>query len=173
MDAVETLEHKGYAIEIFQDEDPENPIKNWDMLGKFCCWHRNYDLGNCTDFDTPEDVEDYAKKHNALLYPLYMYDHSGIALSLDNSSYPFNCRWDSMQLGYILVERKAALKEYGEENFDERVRKVVEGEVKTYNQYLCGDVYGFIIKKDDEETDSCWGFYGTDAAIEAAKENIT
>ena len=41
-----------------------------------------------------------------------MYDHSGIALSLTRDRYPFNDRWDAGQLGFILVDRVKALKEY-------------------------------------------------------------
>jgi len=177
--AVKAYSYKGYKIEIFQDEDPENPIKNWDMLGKFICWHRNYDLGNCTDFDTPEDVKSYAKKNKALIYPLYMYDHSGIGLSLSNDRYPFNCPWDSGRLGYILVERKDALALIPgatkmSAKVKARVYKVISGEVETYNAYLSGDVYGYVVTKKEEETDisSVWGYYSLDEALEAAKEEI-
>ena len=43
------------------------------------------------------------------------------------------------------------------------------GEVETYDQYICGDVYGFKVFKvetcdngceHEEEIDSCWGFFG-------------
>jgi len=55
----------------------------------------------------------------------------------------------------------------------ERAEKHLIGEVKTYDQYVTGDVYGFKLKtvstcdkghehKEEEEIDSCWGFYGTD-----------
>lgn len=36
------------------------------------------------------------------------------------------------------------------------------GEVQVYDYYICGDVYGFVIEKDGEQIDSCWGFYGHD-----------
>ena len=177
LEAIETTEYKNHTIEIFQDENPENPIKEWDMLGEFVCWHRNYDLGNSKRFDNPEEVREYAKETNSLLFPLYMYDHSGIALSLSNSQYPFIDIWDSGQLGYVLVDREKALKEYSQKiltkKLKQKIHEVIQGEVNTYNQYLSGDVYGYkVIDKDGEEIDSCWGYYGMEYAIEEAKSIV-
>ena len=46
---------------------------------------------------------------------------------------------------------------------------MLEAEVVIYDQYLCGETYGFQVFEFDkesgtwEETDeSCWGFYGSD-----------
>ena len=177
LEAIETTEYKNHTIEIFQDENPENPIKEWDMLGEFICWHSRYDLGNSKRFDTPEEVREYAKKTNSLLYPLFMYDHSGIALSLSNSQYPFNCRWDAGQLGYVLIDREKALKEYSKKiltkKLKQKIYEVIQGEVNTYNQYLSGDVYGYkVIDKDGTEIDSCWGYYGMEDVIEEAKSMV-
>ena len=44
----------------------------------------------------------------------------------------------------------------------EKVREWLEGEIETFDQYIRGDVYGFIVEEDGEEIDSCWGFYGED-----------
>lgn len=48
--------------------------------------------------------------------------------------------------------------------------QILEGEVEIYDQYLRGDVYGYVIEEkikcehcgavDFEHIDSCWGFYG-------------
>lgn len=66
-----------------------------------------------------------------------------------------------------------------DETWRARAREVIDAEVETYDQYLCGDVYGYILEKEVvveekcphcgevistytemEEVDSCWGFYG-------------
>jgi len=177
LEAIETIKYKNHTIEVFQDENPENPIKEWDMLGEFICWHRDYDLGNSERFDNPEEVMEYAKETNSLLYSLYMYDHSGIGLSLSNTYYPFNCKWDSCQLGYVLVDRKKALKEYSQKILTKKLKQkiydVIQGEVNTYNQYLSGDVYGYnITNRMGEEIDSCWGYYGMEYATEEAKSIV-
>ena len=162
----QTINYRGYDIEISRDEYPENPIKEWDMLGKFICFHRRYDLGNCSDFKTPDEVIAYAKKNRAILFNLYMYEHSGIVLSLSNSSYPFNDRWDSGQVGFVMVERDKALKEYEYKilckSLLNKIRKIVEGEVKTYNLYLAGEVYNYYISKNGEFVDSAGGYFCDD-----------
>ena len=80
------------------------------------------------------------------------------------------------------MTQKTIFKECGsitEKNWKDRADKYLEGEVETYDQYLRGDVYGYTLTKktihqekcphcgevireyeDEEEVDSCWGFYG-------------
>lgn len=60
-------------------------------------------------------------------------------------------------------------------------KEILIGEVETYDQYLTGEVYGFIIEKCElceccgngewEHVDSCWGFYGTES-IKDMKEHV-
>ena len=163
----ESIEYRGYTIEINQDEMPENPITEWDGNVEFCCWHRNYNLGNSKRFgnglEDADDCREYAKRTRSILLPLYMYDHSGIALSLGRDQYPFNCPWDSGQLGYILIDREWLRKYYGKKYFTKgmrrRLQETAEKNVELYNDYLSGAVYGYIV---EEAGDSCWGFYGYD-----------
>ena len=41
-DAIETVNYKKYTIEIMPDFSSENPIKCWDVLGEYSCWHKRY-----------------------------------------------------------------------------------------------------------------------------------
>ena len=171
-EAIQTVKYKNHKIEIFPDEHCENPIQTWDMLGEYYCWHRRYNLGNSNRFDSPDEVIDYAKQSRSLLFNLYMYDHSGITLSMSNSHYPFTDRWDAGQLGLILIDREKALKEFGKKRLTkqliQKIYNTIEGEVETYNKYLAGDVYGFVVSRDNNPIDSCWGFYSqTDCLNEA------
>ena len=77
----------------------------------------------------------------------------------------FSCPWDSGQVGFIYCTHKQ-LKDDGIPV--EQAKQILLGEVETYDQFLRGDIYGFVItakcekcgqEKDDPE-DSCWGFYG-------------
>lgn len=175
-EAIETITYKNHIIEILPDNNSENPIQSWDVLGEYCCWHRRYDLGYSDRFANPEQVVNYARQTNSLLFPLFMYNHSGISLSLSNSHYPFNDHWDSGQLGYILVDRENALKEFGKKRLTkqlkQKIRQIIEGEIETYNQYLSGDVYGYAVSKDGQEIDSCWGYYGQDDCLNEAKSIV-
>ena len=53
---------------------------------------------------------------------------------------------------------------------EERVKNDLRNEVKVYDDYLTGNVYGFYIKKDDEIMESCFGFYGDDGLQEARRQ---
>lgn len=163
---IESIEYRGYEIDVLLDECPENPITEWDGNLEFCCWHSRYDLGNSKRFgenlEGPEDCQEYAKNTRSILLPLYIYDHSGIALSL-GQEYPFNCKWDSGQLGYILIDREWLKEHFGKRYFTQGIRtrllKTAEANVKLYNSYLSGSVYGYCIEQLE---DSCYGFYGHD-----------
>lgn len=114
---------------------------------------------------------------NFVILPLYLYDHSGITMNTTG----FTCRWDSGQVGYIYASKKDIVKEYGK--FDaERAEKQLISEVKSYDQYITGDVYGFILEEkvkcescgdvEYEHVDSCWGFYGLEYLEEELKSYI-
>ncbi|MFR9543614.1 MAG: hypothetical protein SNH27_16395, partial [Rikenellaceae bacterium] len=70
--------------------------------------------------------------------------------------------------GIIAVDIDRIRKEQGWKNITkerrEKVESWLEAEVKLYDQYLTGDVYGYTISEcdneDNELDDSCWGFYG-------------
>lgn len=108
------------------------------------------------------------------IYPLLAYIHSGVSLSIFDG-YPFNCEWDSGQVGWVLVNKK--------ENFGDRTLiKVAEDLIETWNCYLTGDVWAFGIyevttceccnNESEVLIDSCGGFYGEKNAIESAKLEI-
>lgn len=180
MNELESVEYRGRKIGIYYDESAENPITEWDGNLEFCCWHRNYDLGNSERFgnrlEGPEECRDYAKRTRSILLPLYMYEHGGIALSLGRK-YPFNCRWDSGQVGCILIDREWLNANFGKRYFTKKMRvellEMAESNVRLYNDYLSGAVYGYMIEDGD---DSCWGFYGYDheksGLLEMARDNI-
>ena len=47
----------------------------------------------------------------------------------------------------------------------------LKNEVKAYDQYLTGDVYGLIVEDHHgEELDSCWGYFGLEDSRESLKE---
>ena len=44
-EACDTIEYRGFNINIYQDEMAEDP-REWDNIGKMACTHRNYHLGD-------------------------------------------------------------------------------------------------------------------------------
>jgi hypothetical protein len=178
----QTKEYKGYTINILFDEYPDSP-REWDNLGIMQCFHKKYDLGDkhiidSKDYNSWNEMEhDLIKNFNAVvILPIYMYDHSGVTISTT----PFSCPWDSGRLGLIFVTRDALLKKYNMKKLSKKVletaKKELEAEVKIYDQYLRGDVYGFKIEDlDGNEIDSGWGLYGDESVeniIDEAKKEI-
>ena len=178
MTPVQTITHKKYTIEIYSDDMSENPRESWDQLSQMVCFHKRYNLGDeheysSDDFNNWNHLKRQLKKDGALfIKPLYMYDHSGITIKTT----PFSCQWDSGQIGFVFTTQDK-INEFFDEADDEKIEKCILSDVETYDHYLTGEVYGFITKdKDDNEIDSCWGFYGYDfennGLLETAKGNI-
>lgn len=163
---IDQIEYRGFTIGIHQDENPEDP-RNWDTLGTMACWHSRYNLGDeqpkCDVDEWLEDIEDRI----AVLLPLYLYDHGSISISTGNSRWPFNCPWDSGQVGWVYVTKEQLREEYGVERISKKTLEKATGvlvcEVGIYSQYLSGEVFGYGVRdKDGEWLDGCSGFYGHD-----------
>ena len=154
-------------LKLVQDSSADSP-RNWDNLGTMVCFHNRYDLGdnhnyNSDDYNSWEEMKKaiIKEENTAVILPLYLYDHSGISISTG----AFSCRWDSGQIGFIFVSKEKALEEFGGKivtaKLKEKLERILDGEVETYDQYVSGYVYGFqIVDEDDDIVDSCYGFYG-------------
>lgn len=116
-----------------------------------------------------------------LCKPVYLYDHSGITVSHS----PFSCHWDSGQVGWHLWMPD------GSETLPDP-DATLTAELETYDQYLRGEVYGFVVearpavafgfdgsplKLADGDlwyvADSCWGFYGSDPRTNGITEHLS
>lgn len=179
MDAIEIFEKDNCTIEIYLDDDPMNP-REWDNLGTMVCSHPRYNLGDVQiGYKNNEyyyrDAQSFldwlqVNQKKTVVLPLYLYDHSGITMSTDNSNYPFCDRWDSGQVGYIYITYEKIKEEYGwkivNEARKQQIKEYLRNEVATYDDYLTGNVYGYNVFCDncdpdhENSIDSCWGFYG-------------
>ena len=165
---LETVEQDGFTLKLYQDTDPQSPEEYENPEnGAFIVTTKNRYFQTIPEGYDVQAIGDYLKTHklyhNHEVFPLYAYIHSGVALSLGRLG-QFADPWDSGQIGWALVRRDAVPK-------DKRY-KAAEGVVETWNQYLSGDVYGYVIEEDGEHLDSCWGFYGRDYAMTEAKEAL-
>ena len=152
-----------------------------------------YLLDDLTVGDCQTLLEPYAEWMS-----LWLYDHSGLTMSCGARTGQYDDRWDSGQVGWIILTKEQVMNEVGTEYVldenGERIRvehihegqpstwsymtrpltddtwrrravEIMEGEVKEYDQYLTGEVYGYILFRlvddDWEKIDSCWGFFGS------------
>ncbi len=166
----QTKAQTNYTLTILPDEYAENP-REWDNLCTIVAFHSRYRMGDMTtlrheDFDSWDEMEKHIRKSDVLFcLPVYMYEHSGIALSTS----PFSCRWDSGQVGFIYVTKQHVRYCYGVDRITPSIKKkaleVAEVEVQTLSSYLEGDVWRFVIEDEEgDEVESCSGFYGYDSA---------
>jgi len=174
-------EHSRYNLGDKTDFKPWNAGSWYDHMAEY--FQETYHIiDNFGDYDTyDKDVKKIWKwiDANVVYLPLYLYDHSGITMSCGS----FGCSWDSGQVGFIYITKEKAIEEYGGKTFTkklkERVAGYLENEVATYDQYLTGDVYGFVIEKWNPEPgcgweteDSCFGFFGSDFEENGMKDYI-
>ena len=159
------------TVKVVSEDYPESPREAWDNLGTMVCWHGRYNLG---DEQPRQDPEEYLADlpEGAIVLPLYLYDHSGITMSTSG----FSCAWDSGQVGFIYVTKERIIAEYGDNSEESRnkVTACLQSEVRVYDYFLTGNVWGYVIEesppececcgaeKEPEHVDSCFGFYGDD-----------
>ena len=166
------VEHQ--TLKIYMDDEPLNPRTEWDNFGHMVCFHKRYDLGDEghgiteSDFESWDELENFLRREKmaAVILPVYMYDHSGITIRCGS----FHDRWDSGQIGFIYATREDIRKNWNvkraTKDLLEQARKLLLAEVGEYDDYLTGNVYGYVLEDGlGNEICSAWGYYG-DGAIE-------
>ena len=157
---IETIMYRGHEINMVYDECPISPDE-WDNEYAFLVSYNQREF-----YSVPNDYKD---KHDELcrfsngiyegyrVFPVAIFSHSGIRLKLGQVG-----GWDwSNGWAFVLVN-----------NADERLALLAaQAVINEWNEYLSGDVYGYEI----DESDSCYGFYGSQGyscAIDEAKAII-
>ena len=84
-----SIKKDGISLKLAQDYSYNPNPREDDNLGHLICWHRRYSLGDSNEFYRPCDFQAFAEVNKDNMYCIlnvYMYDHTGIALSTE----PFN-----------------------------------------------------------------------------------
>lgn len=143
--------YRGHVIEVFPDECVEQP-NEWDDTVFLVGFHRSFWVKReGYDEETVRDAlrtQKHPLRKVYHIFPLAAYIHSGVSLSLDRDSYPFNDQWDTCWVGAVFIAKEEAKRKEAE--------RIAEDTIQTWNEYLSGEVYGYQTDTDD----SCWGFYG-------------
>ena len=191
MDQANQYKYGDATITLYYDEDAEDP-RCQDNLGVMLCKHPRHNLGDeqidC-DYDSWEDVIESMKEERGamVVLPLYLHEHGSLTMNVGGFGDP----WDSGQVGWI-CDTDEARKLFGLENdlarkiteaesveaaitaldeFRDHIKTMLQNEVEIYDHWLRGDMYGYIVTDDDDnEYGSCWGFYGEEEALEAARD---
>ena len=168
-------------IHIKQEDNPESP-RGWSNAWKWYSNHRRYafdkengkylSIDDIFDGETEEgeSINDAILRQNPEFLdvrPIYLADHSSISISLGS----FNDPWDSGVGAYAVITREQAEADAPDLKGDddkliEAAYGWLEGEVESYQNYLDGDVYGYVVEDGSgDQTDSCWGYYSIDDCI--------
>ena len=167
----------GIHIKVLQDNCDGDSPREWDPPSTMACWHNRLILGDVQPRETPEEWLAENAPEGSVVLPLFLYEHGGITMSASE----FSCGWDSGQVGVLVCTPESIAKEWNGDK--EAAKSYMLGEVVVYDQYLRGDVWGYVIEKDvdacetcahtpeRDHVDSCWGFYA-EGALEAMKEHV-
>ncbi len=175
----QTIIYRRFEIEIINDADfgmsPDDLCDNHDAFLVYD--HRDFTVQR--KYYDPTDIYNQLveKKGSNLIngaewaFPVYAYIHSGVALSLGRSTYPFNDRWDVSFRGFAIVRRVK-----GWTWTRKKALEVAESVVTEWNDYLSGNIWSFsITHPDGEHCDSGGGYYGDpekNGMIEECKASI-
>lgn len=187
-DIAETIDYKGYKVEVMWDPEAEDPLCPMyadadEAYGLMVCFHSRYTLGHYNHPDNEwskhldrDGFNEYLQenKRDIISVPLYLYDHSGITMNTTG----FSCRWDSGMVGVYFITKEEIRKQYCRKRVTKKlankVRETLQAIVETYDQYLTGEVFGYrVIDPQGNETDSCWGFFGNDHKYSNLMESAT
>lgn len=153
--------YKDYKIKIRQDESSESPDScgNEELFlvfdhRQFSVKRKGFEPGDIYDYimslchpDDEFDVEDYSDYY---IYPVEAYIHSGVSLSLFEGTTSSN--WDSSVSGYILIKKNYVL-EFpniaSDQDKTDKAYELANTLIEEWNQYLSGEVYGYIVEKPD------------------------
>jgi len=184
----ETTRYRNHFIKIFQDEDPMDPREFCSSLGVKVFHHRHYTLGDTDhgiyfkNYQSWHEVERAIRrkfKGTVLLMPVYLFDHSGITITVDVERFrqadPQG--WDWGQIGYIFTTRARIREWYQKKLISKKTMAKAEKhllhEIEEYDQYLRGDVYGYTIEdKNGNVIDSCGNYYGEEYIMHDAKSAV-
>jgi hypothetical protein len=177
MDPLHETVKRGIKLNILIDEDPLNPLKEYDQLGTYACFGRHSHLGNFTEYTDPEEIAEYIKSNQSLVWELYYNEQSG---ELTMSKLKLEPEWDmGGHVGWVFIPRDKVLRDYGakilHQKLKMRMTEYIKAEVKEYSAYLSGEVYGYLVGVVDDEgdidyddADSCWGISSYEECSEEA-----
>jgi hypothetical protein len=216
-------DYRDYRIAIITDIDSESPRNAYDQFGLLTLPKYNLheveeskdvisrDINGdpfFTGTSFNEDSKIFLKYNPGVLLPVYMYSHGNDTVRTT----PFSCQWDSNLAGYIFMPKSLILEEYYNSKthkkhkiFTKKAREWAEQqllhELKEYDDYITGNVYGYSISKlnpeyipnpkdrsnpdnicnstcsinefSEERIEECWGFYGDpNSFLTQAKEVV-
>lgn len=163
-------------LKIMYDECAESP-RVFNNIGYFITKESRYnspDKGKAEGIvmETSEDannqehhielIKEVFEETVLHIFPVTKYEHSGISYSLGNST-----GFDCSNNGFYIVTEKSLSVLFGEIPSENRIIKIIEAEIETYNKWANGEIYCFELLDDNGGfEDSCGGFFEIEDIME-------
>lgn len=176
-------DHEDFLFSTLEDY-PDDEIADYAKKRGITKPENGYDV---LDGFSVRDAVGFLREHGCLIFPLYIYEHGGITISMGSfekkPGYPFSDQFDAGFAGFIFIRKDEYLKKTGnkESGWKERAEKCMRNEVELYDMYLRGSIYGLIVQEMEEDgkwhdRESTWGYFsdsfGDDLVRELASEYI-
>lgn len=141
--------------DIFDYLNSKEPVKPTEDEFKDENGYIDYEDYDNAINDYQMSYNDYAESinleyNNYYIFEVDTYIHSGVHLSLANTANYPDRRWDVSTTGYVLVKKDLAynIEQLDDEQLKEdKAKECAKSLIKTWNQYLSGDVWGFQVMK--------------------------
>jgi len=150
---MESIKYKGLTIEIKQDEGfDQSPDDDHDDGLFLIANHRDFTIKREGFADSEDQLKETGKQYH--IFGLEAYIHSGVKLALSNTGNFPDRQWDVSQLGFVFV-KKSEFRQKAE------ARKVAQGLIEVWNNYLEGNIWEYVVKNNDGEMlDGCGAYVG-------------
>ena len=149
-------DNNGRFFKLFYDEYSESPRLD-DNVATVLTWERDYDSPD----ENNDTFEEFAEKHGVdvskgcnldsvmdamreegyYVVPVYALHHS----VSHYSTYDFHDPWDSGVVGIAFCKKQKGLPDN-----DEYLRSIIDDEIKVYDAWVNGEVYGIDLLGQDE-----------------------
>ena len=169
MEVLDSKTFGDFIVKLYEDTDCYSPLESCDEVCKLYQYGRNEYRNAISTGITESDHLQYLATD---IYPDFPNDQkleshreAIVKKHFARSQVPTQDRtW---------LEIVVNVKEWTEEGSRLSAQQYVDSVAKTYRQWLEGECVGFVTEdKDGNEIDSCWGFYSSEDAFQAAQENF-
>lgn len=174
-------------LDPYGNTDTDSPRDNDGNAALLVLSHRRYELPN--EDDTGRLSEAFERGglrlaaryltvfHDAVVVPVWGYEHGQLALSAGKRVGAFSDPWDSGLAGLAYCRRSWARENLrgpgANETLDDVIEQAIHAEVTQYDAWAQGDIFGWVAERrvitegaapDEswEQIESVWGYIGDD-----------
>ena len=158
-------DNSGHFFKLFYDEYSDSPRLD-DNVATILTWERNYSSPD----ENNDTFEEFAEKHGVdvskewdldsvmdamreegyYVVPVYALHHSVSHYSI----YDFHDQWDSGVVGIAFCKKQKGLPDN-----DDCLRMIIDRQVKIYDAWVSGEIYGISrLSQDEEVLDTSAGY---------------